>query len=179
MPENKRLMFRQAIGKLLHRHGKEENSPADLFLNFVYLDFIYLIPKNEAVGMLGPLAEAVKKKLASKKEPGIIHSTLAVLLHFSPSREAYDAMSLLADGDDFVGEYLFMAIKILVKCEPTQTEAIVTRFKPRIAERFWITRHGEKKKLGHFWGTIQTTFSREEDVVVRNIILKFLSEQSY
>lgn len=151
VPEGKRSMFCQAIGELLHRHIKETGAPEEIFE-----DLIYLISKIEAFDLLGELSLAVKNRLAGKKSSEILYSTLAVLLGFTPRREAYEAASLLINCDGFDDGYLFVAIRILVECKPAQAKRIIAELKPRIVNRYQLA--CDRKQSVNFWETIDDIF---------------------
>ena len=123
LDDNKKSMFRQALGDLL----QDENIPEPIFD-----DIIYFIPRIQATELLNPLAGVVGNGSLAQKEPHLIYDTISSLKALPPSAEIYEATLTLANGINFNDSFLLEVIDILVKCDSSKTEEIVKTFKSRI-----------------------------------------------
>jgi len=169
MPEGRQLMFRQAISKLLLRHEKDANVPAETFE-----DLIYLAGLIKRVDLLESLTEAIINRLARKGERKSLYSALEILDSFAPAEEARKAVSSLIDSDGFDEVYFFSALKILIECEPSEAMTLVARFGPRIIKRYQRFLKKGKKGVIEFWDKVNDIFCGRQFEGTKDCILRCL-----
>lgn len=125
--EEQKLSFRQAIGDALIKHANDEKAPPNALR-----DLIYLIPRMKAVESLRALIPAIGNGPLGKKHPEYLYDTMAAVGALSPSPETQVTINQLVDSPNFDDGYIFEAIGILAKCEPSNILNLLVRFKPRI-----------------------------------------------
>lgn len=126
--EEQKLSFRQAIGCTLIRHVDDEGAPQGALR-----ELIYLIPRTKAVESLGALIPTIGNGPLGKKHPEYLYDTMAAIGALSPSPEAQITTNQLVDSPNFDDGYIFEAIGILAKCEPSSIPNILVRFQLRIS----------------------------------------------
>lgn len=124
-----KLLFRQAIGDVLRQHGNAEDTPYG-----VCRDLIYLIGKVRAVESVDALVPTVGYGLLGKKHPDLLYDIIPNLSVLSHAPEVEQTMSELIGSPNFDNRCIFVAVGLLVDCNPAQTPGILEKFAPHFAD---------------------------------------------
>jgi len=127
IPIERQTMFREAIGDVLLGWGNNENAPIGAIE-----DIVYLIMAIEAPEPLSAFLPTVGNGSLGRRHPDILFSVMTCLRSLSPSLAAHETTLGLIASENFDDGYLFEAIKILTKCDPSQVAPVIEELRPRL-----------------------------------------------
>lgn len=140
--ENKKFLFRQAIGCLFEQIGSDKNTPISVLQDLVFLAAI--IKAEEALNSIvlvvgnGPLGERC---------PNLIRDTISTIKAFPSSCRVSKALTALINSKNFDDKFLLDAVETLVDLNPFNQQAIVRAYK----ERLEVVLQAEQKHGGNAW----------------------------
>ncbi|MFH1401936.1 MAG: hypothetical protein ABIG40_03175 [Parcubacteria group bacterium] len=125
VPDDKKPMFRKAIGELLHEKSNDEKASTGAME-----DLVYLIARIKALESAMALSVAVGTGLLGKRYPEILDSAFASLEALSPSKESCEATLKLINSENFDTGYFFSALEILIRYKPSEAASIIKKHLP-------------------------------------------------
>ncbi len=128
IPDDRKLMFRRAIGDVLREHANDLDAPIPAFQ-----DLLYVLLRTKAVESLSSLIPAVGNGLLGRRYPDILYETFTVLKSLAPSAHVYDTTLELINCINFDDGYIFEAMKVLIECEPPRAASTILLFESRLS----------------------------------------------
>jgi hypothetical protein len=149
IPNEKRGLFRKAVGDVLLKCAESSESEASLFLD----DLISLIGQINAKELLGSLLDL------TRREPKLISVCLSSAQEMQPSEELFIFVLDLVRNKHFLDSNIFDAIRVMVDCCPEKTILIIDNLRKRIRGLYIAARSLEKEHESAYWDAVLRNFS--------------------